>query len=138
MDLRAFVGLHMGPEQHCLLAAVKNDETDTVANLIKKGTCVTTITDNFSRSPLHFAASNGNNRMVTILLNAGVDPSGTDKYKFAPLHLAADSGDIATVRTLLEHGALNQANQFGHTPQQIATEKNHTTIVELIKSYAKK
>jgi ankyrin repeat protein len=62
--------------------------------------------DNQQHTPLWLAAWNGDLRMLSILLEAGADPSAAAADGTCPLHLAAASGSTVAVQLLLAAGAL--------------------------------
>lgn len=79
------------------------------------------------RTPLNWAAQEGRDAVVAILLAAGADPNGADaKFRVCPLHTAAGAGHVRIVRRLLRAGAdpnswargmgspLHLAASFGH------------------------
>ncbi|WP_425605895.1 ankyrin repeat domain-containing protein [Paraburkholderia sejongensis] len=82
-------------------------------------------------APLHYAAANGHDDIVKVLLDhsAYVDagsPNGT-----TPLMMAARGGHISTVKLLLDNGAdLNVKNQIGMTALDFAKTYKEPDVVE--------
>ena len=62
--------------------------------------------DTNSRTALHLACSNGQNKVAQYLLRKGASVNATDKTGFTPLHLASEGGHPETVWILL----INRAN----------------------------
>jgi ankyrin repeat protein len=120
--------LNSKDESALMLAALK-DHQALVEKLIKKGADV----NKTGWTPLHYAASNGNPAIISLLLenSAYIDaesPNGT-----TPLMMAAMYGTPAAVKLLLEEGADPQLkNQQGLTALQFAQRANRPDSEELI------
>ena len=80
------------------------------------------------------AASNGMNRIVKYLLDAGVDSNAKKcNYWCTPLHLAAWNGHINIVKMLMDAGAdKNIKNSCHRTPLHMASMQGHTDIINLL------
>ncbi|WP_277186324.1 ankyrin repeat domain-containing protein [Caballeronia sp. BR00000012568055] len=82
-------------------------------------------------TPLHYAATNGHDDVVKILLDhsAYIDagsPNGT-----TPLMMAARGGHLSTCKLLLDEGAdLRIKNQIGMTAVDFATKYNEKDVAE--------
>lgn len=82
-------------------------------------------------APLHYAAANGHDDIVKLLLDrsAYVDagsPNGT-----TPLMMAARGGHVSTVKLLLDNGAdLTVKNQVGMTALDFAKQYKEPDVVE--------
>ena len=126
--------LNSKDESALMLAALKNHEA-LAEKLIKKGADV----NKTGWTPLHYAASNGNMAIISLLLenNAYIDaesPNGT-----TPLMMAAMYGTPAAVKLLLEEGADPQLkNQQGLTALQFAERANRLDAVEAIATAIRK
>ena len=73
--------------------------------------------DESGKTPLHFAADQGNVCAVRALVEAGADVNAHANNKVTPLHLAAKRRDVDLLRALLEAGAdPNAINKRGLTP----------------------
>ena len=77
--------------------------------------------DRAGRSPLHYAAVDGDAELARKLLSVGQDVNLADKQGFTPLHFAAQAQSPATVALLLDNGAhIDAQNAFGASPLLIA------------------
>lgn len=87
----------------------------------------------YSRTSLSWAACEGYEAIVNLLLRRGASVETTDGLSRAPLLLAAENGQEAVVRLLLEKGAyMEAADRHGRTPLLLAAENGHDAIVELL------
>ena len=85
---------------------------------------------------LHFAASQGFNDIIQLLLNYKADPRAKNNILATPLLLAVDHGHLSTVRLLFNLGGgipmLLDANDRGLTPLHIASSMGYTLMTEQI------
>lgn len=74
---------------------------------------------------MHFAACNGNDDVVQILVKCGGSIEEQNENGHTPLMDAANTGHISTVRLLLEAGAVINAhsNEFKETALTLAAYK---------------
>ncbi|MDR5750656.1 MULTISPECIES: ankyrin repeat domain-containing protein [unclassified Caballeronia] len=113
-------------ENAMMLAALNGDAT-FVNLLIAKDAEV----NKKGWTPLHYAATNGHDDIVKILLDhsAYIDagsPNGT-----TPLMMAARGGHLSTVKLLLDEGAdLRVKNQIGMTAVDFAQKYNEKDVAE--------
>jgi uncharacterized protein len=61
--------------------------------------------DAYGRSPLHYAAAEGNSLTLERLLGEGADPNSQDDDGWTPAHFAAQSNSAACLELLLRAGA---------------------------------
>ena len=88
--------------------------------------------------PLAWAARNGHEGVVKILLGRGeINPDKEDKYLQTPLSHAARNGHEGVVKILLEWEEVNPdwLDRFGRTPLSDAVEKGHERVVALLQSH---
>jgi ankyrin repeat protein len=120
--------LNAKDESALMLAALKGHQA-LAEKLVKKGADV----NKTGWTPLHYAASNGDVGIISLLLenSAYIDaesPNGT-----TPLMMAAMYGTPAAVKLLLDEGADPQLkNQQGLTALQFAERANRPDSTELI------
>ncbi|KRT84840.1 Ankyrin repeat-containing protein, partial [Oryctes borbonicus] len=137
--------------------------TPTLRELVKLGEQYVNTGDQLGRTPLHYAASNGNSELVQLLLESGADTECKFKYhetrirKSAdnywkwnrlfmalpppdiwgrtPLHLAAKAGHVEVIRLLVEKSAnANVDDSKGITPLLLAgCIGNRNTFESIVK-----
>ncbi|MFP3020524.1 MAG: ankyrin repeat domain-containing protein [Wolbachia sp.] len=86
-------------------------------------------------TPLHEAVQSGHSNIVEFL----IDTNGTDieaksnNEKNTPLHVAANTGQLGIVNLLANKKAnVNAVNKYGKKPLDIARERNHQDVVDLL------
>ena len=106
---------------------------DGKAWLAKKGTILMEL-DHYYRTPLHIAVEQGHDRIVSLLLDHGVDIEFKEASLFAtPLHLAARNGHKDICEILLNRKARkNPRNLFDSTPLTEAARGGHLEVVKLL------
>tara|TARA_B100001123_G_scaffold442515_1_gene586326 strand:+ start:4651 stop:7023 length:2373 start_codon:yes stop_codon:yes gene_type:complete len=84
-------------------------------------------------SPLHFAARNGQRKMVGYFIRKGLDVDSRDRSGRTTLHRACWSGMKKTVQTLLEHNATVDArNEDNATAAMVAARMGHLELVQML------
>jgi ankyrin repeat protein len=81
-----------------------NDGSDTCLKILIAAGVNITVTDEFGRTPLHWAVDSHTDRVQT-LIDAGADPNIADDRGGTPLHYAALSGYDACIQALVAAGA---------------------------------
>jgi ankyrin repeat protein len=113
--------------ENAMMLAALNDDLVVVNALIAKEAEV----NKKGWTPLHYAATNGHDDVVKVLLDhsAYIDagsPNGT-----TPLMMAARGGHLSTVKLLLDEGAdLNVKNQLGLTAVDFAKQYHEKDVAE--------
>ncbi|KAG4279189.1 hypothetical protein FPRO04_13663 [Fusarium proliferatum] len=89
--------------------------------------------DKQGRTPLSWAAENGHEAVIKVLLNNDADVESKDAYGRTPLSLAAERGRWAVVKVLLDKDAdVESKDQDGRTPLWCAVENGHEAVVRLL------
>ncbi|XLS69373.1 hypothetical protein HN51_020396 [Arachis hypogaea] len=113
--------------------AVNRNDDILLQRLLKKGMDPNE-GDPDGRTPLHIAASKGNEKCISVLLEYDADPNIRDKEGNLPLFEALISGNDSIVKLLLEHGAVLEPADAGHLAC-IAVEKNSMELLKRICQY---
>ncbi|XP_054156102.1 26S proteasome non-ATPase regulatory subunit 10-like [Oppia nitens] len=85
------------------------------------------------RSPIHWAASDGNKELVRKLIADGADIDATDEMGWTPLMIACSAGHYDIVQTLVEHKAdINAVNSTGQSALHYAASKDRLDIAKYL------
>jgi hypothetical protein len=93
------------------------------------------VKDSYGRTPLSWAAENGHEAVVRLLLDTGADLETKDKdHDRTPLLYAAAKGHEAVVKLLLEKGAELEVKDeaYNQTALLYAAEEGHEAVVKLL------
>ncbi|KAG4432770.1 hypothetical protein IFR05_011753 [Cadophora sp. M221] len=86
-----------------------------------------------SQTPLSWAAANGHEAVVKLLLEKGAELETSSSSGRTPLSFAAARGHEAVVKLLLEKGAeLETLDSYGRTPLSYAAARGHEAVVKLL------
>jgi len=109
----ASVAIGMHPLHH---AAACGDLTN-VQTQLANGVPVDIATTKTQKTPLHFAAHNGRDQIVSALLEKGADPNAVNTNEDTPMHLAARQGFQYLVKIMQAHGGdSDKLNTQGYAP----------------------
>ncbi len=98
---------------------------------------VQSMQDEQGNTPLHYAARNGNDGIIGLLLDRNAQVNSKNNQKNAPLHLAAQAGTIAVVKRLMKAGACVTApNSQAYTAWGVALRHNHNKLANFINRHA--
>ncbi|KAK9965426.1 hypothetical protein ABG768_004519 [Culter alburnus] len=87
--------------------------------------------DNFNRTALHRACSQGNLEIVNALLEAGASIENKDKLQATEVHWACRGGSLPVLEALLNHGAkLDSRDKLRSTPLHVAVRTGHYECAE--------
>ncbi|MCX5643647.1 MAG: ankyrin repeat domain-containing protein [Phycisphaerae bacterium] len=108
--------------------------------LISKGLDVN-VKDKRGNTPLHGAAAAGRREVAELLIAKGADINAktTNEHWTTPLHSAAFAGHKEMVELLIARGAdANIRNYRGHTALDLAEQRGHTEIAEVLRKHGAK
>ncbi|MDQ3024846.1 MAG: ankyrin repeat domain-containing protein, partial [bacterium] len=93
--------------------------------------------DAYGRTPLHYAALEGNESLCQELLSAGADVNAQDDNGWAPLHFAADKSSGLITTLLLRAGANpNICDTHGNTAlaKAVFSSRGDGSVIALLRS----
>ncbi|KAL7800620.1 ankyrin repeat-containing domain protein [Trichoderma afarasin] len=115
LHVAAFFGLH----------------DDVVSRLIEEGHSPNA-KDSLSRMPIWWAAWNGHDRVIQLLIEVTTDLETKDvEYGSTPLHIAALLGYERIAELLLKKYSINSTSLKGWTPLSLALHHGHKILAEL-------
>nr|CAH7713500.1 unnamed protein product [Callosobruchus chinensis] len=121
-----------------LLTAVQGGDFKKVKDLVNRGASLEDANidaqDKEGKTPLHFAAQEGDFGMVQFFLDRGAKIEAKDKYGWTPLHFAASSNKFDVVKFLFDKNAnIKARDTYGDTPLHVAAQySNKLEIVEFL------
>jgi len=93
--------------------------------------------DEFGRSQLHHAASEGDVKKAQELIGRGADVNLADKQGWTPLHAAAQGQSAEVAKLLLDAGArLEAKDRWGNTPlmRAVLAYKGSGEFIQLLRA----
>jgi ankyrin repeat protein len=93
--------------------------------------------DREGRSPLHYAANDGNVQSVRQLLAQGYSARHADRRGWTPLHFAAQAASVEVIAALLDAGAeVAGRDELGNTPllHAVFNSRGNGDAIELLRS----
>jgi ankyrin repeat protein len=119
-----------------LQLAFRSNRIGIAEVLIRKYGADLNCVDKAGRTPLHWAAFNGDLDTTTFLFSAGADISARDNDGYTPLHKAVWRGKLECVRLLLERGAIPTIPSCkGYTAIHVAVQANDIPCTLLLLRY---
>lgn len=109
-----------------------------VEHLLRVETGLLEVKGSDGLTPLHYAAMNGHEEVVALLVNTGANAEAKDLFGWMPLHYAAGSGNVEVVRLLKDNLMQPLYNtELKWTPLHIAAMFGNELVVRFldIRSY---
>ena len=110
--------------------AITTGDLPGLKKMVEAGWELGKATDTAGKTPLHRAAQVGNTGAVTLLLDAGCDPSVINKFEETPLHMATRNGKLPAVKALIAAGANPKAKTFGGDTALVLSKKYKMAAVQ--------
>lgn len=115
-----------------LIEATKSDDLTSAESMLVRGHNVD-VRDENRRTSLFFAAIQGNEDFVDLLLRFNPRVNAVDKFGGSPLYYAAAGNHVGVIASLAEKGAdINIQNRQGLTPLMIAASGGHLAAVQAL------
>lgn len=91
-------------------------------------------TDEYGRTPLHYAVINQKTKVIKQLIQSGLNINQPDNNGWTPLHFACQNYNFSHVKMLVEYGAeIDPVDVYGSTPLFKAVFNCRNQSGELIK-----
>ena len=116
-----------------LLAAAKSGSTSECRLLLKAGGDVGERDPITLSTPLHYAAINGHERIIQMLIEHKANVNSRSRGESTPLHCASQEGHLSSVLTLLQAGADPMLPaRDGFLPIHLAAQNNRAEVVRIL------
>ena len=90
-------------------------------------------TGRYERTPMHAAASGGHTKILSLLIDHGVDVDSRDGDELTALHLTSLNGKLEAGQILLDHGAEIEArSRYNNTPLIYAAGDGFIEFVRML------
>ena len=121
--------------ENALMMACLRGQQSMAERLFKRGAAV----NRDGWTPLHYAASGEDERIVAWLLDRGADIEATSATGNTPLMMAAQYGASASVDALLTKGAdVNRLNQLNLSAADVAAQAGRDSLALLLRRRMKR
>ena len=116
---------------HPIFAPVFHGKLARVKELLEEDSLLVSIRDAKNLTPLHVAASRGQDEVIQLLLDYGADINGpSDVGEWTPMVFAAYRGHFDAVRVLIKNGA--GVTEADGNPIHYAGQRKHKEICHLL------
>ena len=116
---------------HPIFAPVFRGDVPAVRGLLEADRPAVSVLDAKGLTPMHVAASRGQDKVIRLLLDYGADVSGpTESGEWTPLVFASYRGHFNAAKLLIENGA--ETGRKGGSPIHFAGQRRHRDICRLL------
>jgi ankyrin repeat protein len=113
--------------------AVKNGNSDRVEELLIAGVDKNIKIGQWKNTPLHVAGIIRDETIVEILIKFEADVDSKDIFGRTPLHDSAFYNEFEITKLILSKAInINAVDNYGYTPLDLARERGHTNIANLL------
>ena len=118
---------------HCACAS-KIEVRRKVEYLLSCDASLIGVRNNNNNTPLHRAAANGNDAVISVLIQHGAEVNERGEFDRTALHCACNKGHVACIHELMRHGADVEARDSYNeaTPLQLAADFNHPDCIKVL------
>lgn len=110
----------------------ESDMNEKVRKILEKGAEFRVRTRTTDKTPLQFAAERGNEMVLRLLLDKGVETDSNSYWERSALYCAAETGHENCVKILLEKGANVNIEYYGTTALHIAAYHGFEKVVQCL------
>ncbi|XP_033116286.1 serine/threonine-protein phosphatase 6 regulatory ankyrin repeat subunit C-like [Anneissia japonica] len=117
--------------QTALHKTIRNKTLKCATTLLDHCSEIIHVKDHMEQTALHFAAGEGNDELVDLLIAHGAKVDLADRLGRAPLHWAILQGMVTCAKKIGEHGdvsLLDTQDKLGMRPLHYALQMNHDNI----------
>jgi ankyrin repeat protein len=133
LDKRTQIFMDCKDPAAALFNAAKKGKEGHMWLLLTRNDVGMEVIDQFSRTPLSWAAYNGHERIAKLLLDRGAIIETQNNFDRTPLSYAAENGHEGVFKLLLERGAaIETLDKLGRTPLSWAAYNGHEGIFKLL------
>ena len=120
------------PLYHACMGDV--DVKEKVEFLLSRDTSQVKARNKYNNTPLHVTAINGNNAVISVLIQHGADVNARGQFGRTALHKACGQGHVLCIHEFMTHGADIEARDSDceSTPLQLAAYFNHSNCVKVL------
>ncbi len=115
-----------------LIEALENNNFTLASSIIASGISLNSFFK--GKTPLHTAASKGQNKMVELLIKSGADVNFCNKEGMSAIHFAAQNGHISVFEALKKSPKfdINKTDNRGQTALHYSIINNHTDLAKTL------
>ena len=116
--------------------AIQNGNIRTTRCLLANGAYLDGVVGKDMWTALHFAAGQGVEEMIPLILDHGADVNSSTKGGLTPLDIAGANGIGYMVKSLLDHGAdVNRSDSGAWSALHMAAQNGYEQVVRLLLEY---